>query len=73
MKIITHHNTFMPGMTFSQFEQQLPTSLFIRVHRSFIINKSAISHIEGNRVFLNRIEIPLGSNYKEAFLKELGL
>lgn len=72
-KIVTLHNTYMPGMTFSQFEQQLPRSVFTRVHRSFIINKSAISHIEGNRVFLNRIEIPVGSNYKEAFLKELGL
>jgi DNA-binding LytR/AlgR family response regulator len=72
-KIITPHNTYLPGMTFSQFEQQLPPALFIRVHRSFIINKSAISHIEGNRVFLNRIEIPVGSNYKDAFLKELGL
>lgn len=72
-RIVTRQNTYLPGMTFSQFEQQLPRALFIRVHRSFIINKSAISHIEGNRVFLNRIEIPVGSNYKEAFLKELGL
>lgn len=72
-KIVTVHNTYMPGMTFSHFEQQLPGSSFIRVHRSFIINKSFISHIEGNRVFLNRIEIPVGSNYKDAFLKELGL
>jgi DNA-binding LytR/AlgR family response regulator len=72
-KIVTVQHTLIPGMTFSNFEQQLPRSLFIRVHRSFIINKSSISHIEGNRVFINRIEIPLGSNYKEAFLKELGL
>ena len=72
-KIVTVQNTLMPGMTFSNFEQQLPRSIFIRVHRSFIINKSAISHIEGNRVYINRIEIPVGSNYKEEFLKELGL
>jgi DNA-binding LytR/AlgR family response regulator len=72
-KIVTLKNTLMPGMTFSHFEQQLPSSLFVRVHRSFIINKTAISHIEGNRVFINQVEIPIGSNYKEAFLKELGL
>ena len=72
-RIVTAQNTFMPGMTFSNFEQLLPPSLFFRVHRSFIINKSAIALIEGNRVFINKIEIPIGSNYKEAFLKELGL
>ncbi len=72
-KIVTVKNMLMPAITFSSFEQQLPSSLFVRVHRSFIINKAAISHIEGNRVFINQTEIPIGSNYKESFLKELGL
>ena len=72
-KIVTTNNTHMPAVTFTGFEQQLPGSLFIRVHRSFIINKSHITHIEGNRVFINNIEIPIGSNYKEDFLKELGI
>ena len=72
-KIVTKQTSYMPAITFSQFEQQLPKRLFIRVHRSFIINKTAISHLEGNRVFLQLIEIPVGSNYKDAFLKELGL
>jgi len=72
-KIVTVQSTLMAGLTFSGFEQQLPGSLFVRVHRSFIINKLAISHIEGNRVFIHKVEIPIGSNYKETFLKELGL
>lgn len=72
-KIVTTQQTLMPGITFSGFEQQLPSSLFTRVHRSFIINKSHITHIEGNRVFINNIEIPIGINYKEAFLKTLGI
>lgn len=72
-RIVTTQQTYMPSLTFTALEQQLPSSQFIRVHRSFIINKSSISHIEGNRVFLHRIEIPIGSNYKEVFLKELGL
>ncbi|HLG40680.1 MAG TPA: LytTR family DNA-binding domain-containing protein [Chitinophagaceae bacterium] len=72
-KIITTQLTLMPAITFSGFEEQLPASGFIRVHRSFIINKSFITHIEGNRVFINAVEIPIGINYKEKFLKELGL
>lgn len=72
-KVVTQQQTLLPGMTFTHLEQQLPASLFLRVHRSFIINKSAISHIEGNRVFIQKTEIPIGSNYKDGFMKELGL
>jgi DNA-binding LytR/AlgR family response regulator len=71
-KIITSTNTLMPGMSFSAIEELLPSSLFLRVHRSFIVNKSKIGHIEGNRIFIRNMEIPIGSNYKENFLKELG-
>ena len=72
-KIVTVNNIFMPAMTFSNAEELLPKQLFVRVHRSFIVNKNKISHIEGNRVFIGKTEIPIGSNYKEGFLKEIGL
>ncbi len=72
-KIVTTQSTILPSMTFSSFEELLPKTLFIRLHRSFIINKAKITHIEGNRAFINNIEIPIGSNYKESFLKLLGI
>jgi len=71
-KVVTRQSTILPSMTFSSFEELLPAAIFVRVHRSFIINKSMITHIEGNRVFIDRNEIPIGSNYKENFIKELG-
>jgi DNA-binding LytR/AlgR family response regulator len=71
-KIVTTQQTIMPAMSFSSFEELLPRLSFLRVHRSFIINKSKISHVGGNRVFINNTEIPVGSSYKEEFLKELG-
>ncbi len=72
-RIVTAQQTFSPAMTFANFEELVPRSLFLRVHRSFIINKSKIGHIEGNRVFINNVEIPIGSNYKEGFLREIGM
>lgn len=71
-KIVTPQQTLMQGITFTSFKHQLPSSIFIRVHRSFIINKSHITHIEGNRVYVKNIEIPIGNNYKESFLKAIG-
>lgn len=71
-KIVTKDFTLFPVMTLSSLEGLLPPSLFLRVHRSFIINKSKITHIEGNRVFINSHEIAIGSNFRESFLKDLG-
>lgn len=72
-KVTTRQKQLLPAMTFSNLEEILPEKLFIRVHRSFIINKSKITHIEGNRVFIDQTEIPIGSNYKDDFLKACGL
>lgn len=72
-KIVTTQHSLTPTMTFSSFETLLPKNIFLRIHRSFIVNKSKIGHIEGNRVYINDTEIPIGNNYKEGFLKELGM
>jgi DNA-binding LytR/AlgR family response regulator len=72
-KVRTVQHTLLPAMTFSAFEDLVPKSKFLRIHRSFIINKSKIDHIEGNRVFIQNTEIPIGSNYREGFLKQIGL
>ena len=72
-KIVCTDYTLLPNMSFSSFESLLPVNLFIRVHRSFIINKSKINHIEGNTIEIQQTQIPIGVNYKEAFLKALGL
>lgn len=72
-KIVTVNSVITPGLSFTGIEKMLPAALFARVHRSFIINISKINHIEGNRLFINKTEIPIGSHYKEIFLKTLGL
>jgi DNA-binding LytR/AlgR family response regulator len=72
-KIICPDTTLITNMSFSSFEALLPGLLFIRVHRSFIINKSKISHIEGNTVYMQQIPVPVGINYKDVFLKAIGL
>ena len=72
-KIVTTEKSLMPAMSFTALEGLLPAGLFIRIHRSFIVNKSRIGHIEGNRVYVNNTELPIGSNYKEAFLQALGI
>lgn len=73
VKIVSSNISIVANMTFANFEDLLPKKTFIRVHRSFIINKSKISHSEGNSIFIDKSEIPIGSSYKEGFFKSLGL
>lgn len=72
-RFVTTAETLAVGMTFTGAEELLPRQLFVRVHRSFIINKSKISLIEGNRAYIGKTEIPIGSSYKEDFLREIGM
>ncbi len=71
--VVTQDQTLKCPMTFTAFEELLPYEGFDRIHRSFIINHSKITHMEGNRVFLGKYEVPLGQNYREGFIKSLGL
>jgi len=73
VKIVTAHDSVTTTITFSALEEQLPKSFFIRVHRSFIINKSKIRVIEGNRILIGTFEIPIGASYREQFLKTIGM
>jgi DNA-binding LytR/AlgR family response regulator len=72
-KIVTADRTLQPTMAFSSFAPQLPADQFLKVHRSFMINRSKIGHIEGNRIFINEHEIPIGRNYRDELFKKLKL
>lgn len=72
-RFVTTTEVLTVGMTFTSAEELLPKHLFIRIHRSFIISKSKISLIEGNRVYIGKTEIPVGNSYKEDFLREIGM
>ena len=54
-------------MNMKAIEQMLPASRFIRVHRSFIMQKSKIREIERNRIVFGDVYIPIGDSYKQAF------
>ncbi|WP_343307234.1 LytTR family DNA-binding domain-containing protein [Chitinophaga niabensis] len=54
--------------TLSSFEEQLPAADFIRIHKSFIVNKLHVHYLEGNMVVLkNGKTLLVGKNYKNAF------
>lgn len=50
-------------------ENTLPSSTFMRIHRSYIVNLDYVTGYTKGRVFLSNNEyVPIGENYKEAFM-----
>ncbi len=48
----------------SHFESILDSNKFLRIHKSFIVQVEKIKFIEGNRIIINTIKIPIGQTYK---------
>ena len=53
-------------MSMKSIEEQLPPSLFIRIHKSYIISKEVITAVKKTSVFIDTMELPVGDMYKEA-------
>lgn len=55
-------------MSIKKLEEALPDNVFMRVHRSFIVNLDKITVVERCRiVFDNKVYIPISENYGEKF------
>lgn len=56
----------------SDLEAKLGTSLFLRIHKSYLVNTAQIKMIEGNRLVVREQEIPIGVTYKTEVNRLLG-
>jgi two-component system LytT family response regulator len=53
-------------LSMKSLEEQLPALKFIRIHKSYIVSRSAITSIRKSSVFIGPEELPVGDNYKDA-------
>lgn len=59
-------------MTLREIEELLPSDIFMRVHRSFIVNIPLVEIVERNRIVFGKTYIPISENKREEFLSRLG-
>lgn len=73
----TKDDKFTIHFTMKAIENQLPSGIFIRVHRSFIINKSLIQTIKENSLDLNVGDtlksIPVGKSFRDTLLNDINV
>jgi DNA-binding LytR/AlgR family response regulator len=66
IRIHLHHlqKPVVTRMNLKTFEEDLPSSDFIRIHKSYIVSIRHITAVRGNSVFLGSKELPVGNNYR---------
>lgn len=58
-------------LTLKGIEKDLPTDRFLRVHKSFIVNKQKIESIEGHTLHVHGHQIPISSNLSDEVMKAI--
>lgn len=71
IKIKTTSNSLICYESLSGMEKELPAEMFIRIHRSFIININQIDHYTSSYIKLDDRQFTIGRNYKEQVLNHL--
>lgn len=75
MVMLENGKKLMPLIPLTKFEAILSEAggEFIQVHRSFLIAIKHITAITPNNVLIGKFEIPIGVQFKERFLKTIGM
>lgn len=64
VKVWKNGDFLLTPRTLASFEDQLSTD-FIRIHKSFMLNKKYVDYLEGNTIVLkNGQQVPIGKNFK---------
>jgi DNA-binding LytR/AlgR family response regulator len=71
LKVITESGQLLVNETMKQMLEELPATLFIRIHKSFIIARNKIKYLEGNYLQVADKSIPIGATYKNEVLASL--
>lgn len=74
--IHTSGETYTIHSTMKDIEKKLPKSVFLRVHRSYIVNMDKIEAIQNNNLIMEDHpdkEIAIGGSYKEALASRINL
>jgi len=67
----TTSKKMMVYITIKSLEDQLPSNIFIKVHKSFIVNMNKVKSIEGNVLKVGEEKIGISQNLREKVLNAI--
>jgi len=71
--VILHTDTrkLIVHLTMKAISEQLPPRLFLKIHKSTIINVDKIKSIDGNEVDLGKCKVVISQSLQDAVIKEI--
>lgn len=74
VRIITKEDILIIKSTLKELETILPKDIFVRIHRSYMVNTDRIKSVEAAKVILkNGQKLNIGLQYKNALYQKIGL
>ena len=73
IQVKTEDKNYTVHSTLKKIEEKLPDGLFLKVHRSYIINIKKIIDIEDNSVLIKKDVIPVSRSNRPELMKRLNL
>lgn len=67
----TNDKKIMSHQTLKSTEKLLPPSTFIRVHRSYIVNKEKVTSLKGRELYISDKKIPVSDRYYSKVKEQL--
>jgi DNA-binding LytR/AlgR family response regulator len=67
--VFTKDKDYLLAVSLRAIEQKLPTDLFLRVHRSYLVNKAHVDEVTETQVLIDQRSIPLGDGMRDKLLK----
>lgn len=72
VKVHLKDKVLIISTTMKNILAELPEQLFLRTHKSYIINKTKVEYIEGNQIKIGSQLVSIGQSYREEVMKALG-
>jgi two-component system LytT family response regulator len=69
IKIVTAKSEYLSKMGTQEIEELLPSNLFKRIHRSFIVSINKIDSYTADMIEINGVSIPIGRGYRDVIDK----
>jgi two-component system, LytTR family, response regulator len=75
VKIFTKNSSkpIFTKLNLKNFYEKLPSSQFVRIHKSYVVSIANIHSLQRDRVTIENTLIPIGEFYKEELFKVVGL
>lgn len=64
VRIVTTKKEYLPKLSTHEIEKLLPSNLFKRIHRSFIVSIEKVESYTADEVEVNGVTIPVGRDYR---------